>query len=42
MEPNGTTVFLEMDHFGNHFPLKINEKNDAKIDAEKVMKNHEK
>ena len=28
--------------FGSHFPSKINEKNDAKIDAEKVMKNHEK
>ena len=28
--------------FGSHFPSKIDEKNDAKIDAEKVMKNHEK
>ena len=39
---NGHRTKMKWDGFGSHFPSKINEKNDAKIDAEKVMKNYEK
>ena len=32
-EENEQNVFLEIDYFGSHFPLKIDEKIDAEIDA---------
>ena len=35
-------VKMKWHGFGSHFPLKIDEKIDAKIDAEKVMKIDEK
>ena len=34
----GGPGYYRIFHFGSHFPLKINEKIDAKIDAEQVMK----
>ena len=37
-----TKMTSKMDNFGSYFPLKIDEQIDAKIDAEKVMKHHEK
>ena len=41
-EPKGWFPGIELVRFGSHFALKIDEKIDAKIDAEKVIKNHEK
>ena len=35
---NVTKITSKMDHFGSQFPLKIDEKINVKIDAEKVMK----
>ena len=41
MKKGGRAVSFWMP-FGDHFPLKIDEQINAKIDAEKVMKKHEK
>jgi len=39
---NGRRAQVSPDHFGSHFPLKIDEQINAKIDGEKVMKLDEK